>query len=411
MRFFWILVCSVGFGQTFEQRGFFETATTYFPQSATNDSAHLVNQTLFRWDASYRPFAWLKLSTVFDARFDSHRQFEREFRLDIADRRQLRPALSIRQLSATLHKGRWTAELGRQFIRWGKTDILNPTDRFAPKDFLSVINSDFLGVTAGRLTYERGNNTVDMVIQPIFTPSRGPLLYQRWGALPAGAESVPIIDEGARYPGGSQYGIRANHIGRGYEASMCFFEGYNHLPLYSYALTPTFNGGQLGVQVNFQRFFPKLRLYGGDFAMPLRWFTVKSEAAYFTTSTPQADEYLLYVVQLERTVKEWVFAGGYAGEAVTQRGTSTLNFAPDRGLTKAILGSASLTIDANRSISSELALRQNGAGIWARFSYSQLFGQHWRATAGLAVIRGDASDFLGQYRRNSYLSLALRYSF
>ena len=192
---------------------------------------------------------------------------------------------------------------------------------------------------------------------------------------------------------------------------MSFFEGYNHLPLYNFTAEPIVGVPNQTLAVDIQRFFPKLRMYGGDFAMPMRFFTLKSEAAYFTTTTPQADEYVLYVVQLERTMKEWVFAGGYAGEAVTHHGTSVLNFAPDRGLTRAALGSATYTIDANRSLTSEVAIRQNGKGVWGRFSYSQAFGQHWRATAGVAVIRGDATDFLGQYRRNSYLSLALRYSF
>ncbi len=71
-------------------------------------------------------------------------------------------------------------EIGRQFIRWGKTDLLNPTDRFAPKDFLNVVNTEFLGVLAARLTYEKGRNTWDAVYVPYFTPSRGPLLNQRW---------------------------------------------------------------------------------------------------------------------------------------------------------------------------------------------------------------------------------------
>ena len=35
---------------------------------------------------------------------------------------------------------------------------------------------------------------------------------------------------GARYPGGSQYGARWNHIGSGYEYSLCFFDGYQNLP-------------------------------------------------------------------------------------------------------------------------------------------------------------------------------------
>jgi hypothetical protein len=49
--------------------------------------------------------------------------------------------------------------------------------------------------------------------------------------------------------------------------------------------------------------------------------------------------------------------------------------------------------------------------VYAKAEYSQAFGQHWRATAGFAVVRGDAADFLGQYRRNSQAILTLRYSF
>ncbi len=48
---------------------------------------------------------------------------------------------------------------------------------------------------------------------------------------------------------------------------------------------------------------------------------------------------------------------------------------------------------------------------WAKLEYSQAFGAHWRATAAFTPIRGDESDFLGQYRHNSHAMLALRYSF
>jgi len=51
--------------------------------------------------------------------------------------------------------------------------------------------------------------------------------------------------------------------------------------------------------------------------MPTRWFTIKSEIGYFTSSSPLTDEYVLYVVQLERQTGEWIIIGGYAGEAVT----------------------------------------------------------------------------------------------
>jgi hypothetical protein len=386
--------------QNFEQRGFLENQTLIYPQTAPNDSGRIVNQTLLRWEVSDQVAPWLKLSASFDARTDTHQQTELGF--DLEDRSIRRPVFSLRRASATLHKGKLTAELGRQFIRWGKADILNPTDRFAPKDYLaSVVSSDFLGVVAARVTYESGPNTVDVVWQPLFTPSRTPLLLQRWTVLPAQAQGIPIIDNGARYPGGSQVGARFNHVGAGYEASLCFFDGYNNLPNF------TATGSISGVAV--QRYYPKLRLYGADLAVPLQWFTVKTEGAYFTSTTPGADEYALYVIQLERQVKEWSFVGGYAGEIVTRTSGNPLEFAPDRGFARSFLGHAGWTIDANRSLALEASVRFHGSV--AKLEYSQAFGQHWRATAGLTWIRGAETDFLGQYHRNSYASLAIRYSF
>jgi hypothetical protein len=151
-------------------------------------------------------------------------------------------------------------------------------------------------------------------------------------------------------------------------------------------------------------------MYGGDAAVPLRWLTVKGEAGYFTSTTSTADEYLDYVIQLERQAGEWTFVGGYAGEYIARK-RSSVDFAPDRGLTKAFLAHVQYTIDTNRSVSADTAVRQNGDGLWVRGQYSQAFGQHWRATVGFTWIHGEPGDFLGQYHRNSYLSLGLRYSF
>ena len=390
--------------QQFEQRGFIENRAVMYPQTTPDDSGRVVDELLFREEASYRLSSWLRVSGAFDARTDTHLQTQREWALNGDDRTLERPAFSVRRLSATIHRGKFTAEIGRQLIRWGKTDILNPTDRFAPKDYLSsVVDTEFLGVTAARVTYESGGNTVDLVWQPWFTPSRTPLLNQRWAALPVQAAGVSLQDAGARYPGTSQVGARWNHVGAGYEYSLCVFDGYQNLPSFDAAFTP------LPASVTVTRMYPQLRLYGGDAAVPLRWATVKGEAAYFTSSTPGGEEYALYVIQIERQVKEWSFVGGYAGSVVTREAASPLEFAPDRGFAKSFVGRAGLTIDANRDLAIETAVRAGGSFV--RFEYSQLFGQHWRATGGIAWIRGDMDDFLGQFRWISYGSLALRYSF
>src|SRR4029077_7689292 len=125
--------------------------------------------------------------------------------------------------------------------------------------------------------------------------------------------------------------------------------------------------------------------------------------------TADADEYVLYVVQLERQAGEWLMTGGYAGEAVTKR-RAAFSFAPDRGLTRSFVARASYTIDPGRSAAIEGAIRENGRGLYAKGEYSWARGQHWRTTLTAALLAGRDTDFLGQYRRNSHFGAALRYS-
>jgi hypothetical protein len=96
---------------------------------------------------------------------------------------------------------------------------------------------------------------------------------------------------------------------------------------------------------------------------------------------------------------------------VERNAQNPLEFSPDRGLAKAFLGRASYNWDANTTLSFDAAVRQTGAGSLVHLEYTRAIGQHWRATAGISWIRGDAGDFLGQYHRNSSGMLALRYSF
>jgi hypothetical protein len=397
-------LAAFGWGQRYSQRGFLDTRLTLYPQTAPNDSGRVIGESLFRYEASFQATPNLRFNGSFEARTDTHRQVERSLRLDWQDRGLLRPTFSLRRLSATYHRGPFNVELGKQFIRWGKADILNPTDRFAPRDFLNVVNNDFLAVAAARLTWECGPDTLEFVYTPRMTPSRTPLFNQRWVVLPEVPFAQAIGPGSARYPGGPQFGARYNHVGAGYEYSLSVFEGFNHLPL----LAPELR--LFPFQINLGRSFPKLRMYGGDAAVPLRWFTIKAEGAWFRSPQKNADEYALYVVQLERQWGEWLFIGGYAGQVVTEE-RSPLDFAPDRGIARTFLGRASYTIDANRSLAVETAIRQNAEGAYVKVEYSQLFGQHWRTTAGFALLRGDPEDFLGQYRRNSHAILGLRYSF
>jgi len=397
-----LLVAAAAAGaQDFSQRGFVETTGYFFPRSALNDSGHAVGETLVRYEAFYKLAPSLKIAGAIDLAVDTHLETERDLQLGWWGRERLRPAIDIRRLSATYSRGRLTVEAGKQFVRWGKTDVLNPTDRFAPRDFLNVIDNDFLAVTAARVTYGTASDTIDLVFEPRLTPSRVPLLNQRWAILPP---DIPVTETTPAFPGGTQAGARWNHVGRLAEYSLSFYNGYDHLPLYDARL----QFDPFGVTAG--RFYPQLRMYGGDAAVPLPYVTLKAEAGYFTSSTPQSDEYALYVLQLERQSGEWSFIGGYAGQVVTRHGT-TLAYSPTRGSTRALVARAGYTIDTNRAVAVETVARQNLHGFYVKPEYTQAIGQHWRATAGFILIAGRDTDFLGQYHRNSSLLLRLRYSF
>jgi len=404
MRWLLLFAPSICFSQDFWQRGYLEFRLFAFPQIVINDSAHFVGEALFRYELEKSLFKGWRLAGATETRIDTHHQVERRFYVNWDDRGLQRPAFSIRRLSLIYGKGRFTAEAGKQSIRWGKADILNPTDRFAPRDFLAVVDNDFLAITAARAIYEGKTDSIEFVVQPLFTPSRVPLLNQRWAVLPAQFQEAPIRETGANFPERLQSGVRWNHLGKTLEWSFMFYEGYNHLPNFNGRLDVASNTAEV------QPWYPQLRLYGGDTAIPLPWLTVKAEAGYFTTISPNSDEYVIYVLQGERQFGELSLVGGYAGEWVTDR-RNAFQFSPDRGFARSFLGRASYALGPNRSVTLEYVIRQNGDGLLLRSEYSRLFGQHWRATAGFTAIRGSPDDFLGQYRRNSYASINLRYSF
>jgi hypothetical protein len=316
----------------------------------------------------------------------------------------LRPRVALRRLSATFSHSGFTFDVGKQFIRWGRADVIYPTDRFAPRDYLNVLNAEVLPVIAARPSLQIGTETVEAIwtLQP--TPSRLPLFTQRWAPLPEAARSLTIVDAGSIVPDRPQYGLRWRHTGPKLETALSYFDGANHLPNVLAHVTPA--EGRLELL----RVFPAIRMLGGDVAVPTSWLTWKFEAAYVTSPKQETEEYFLYVIEVERQIGEWLLDFGYAGDHTTEEYAVPV-FSPDRGMARSVIGRASYTVDPRRTVVLEGAVRQNADGVFARAEYSQTFGQHTRLTLAGVAIGGDRTDFLGQYRDNSHVSAGLRFSF
>ena len=382
-------------------RGFFEVEAIGYPQTAPGDGTRGVASALARFEPSIDLGGGVSVAASFDARADTYEEVARDWSVAYWDRAAVRPALAIGRLALTLARGPVTFEIGKQFVRWGQVDIISPTDRFTARDYLLPVTSEALATTAARLTLAGRGRTLELVVAPRMTPSRMPLLSHRW--IGAQAAGFSLSDAGAVHGRDPQYGVRFNHLGSRAEYSVSFFQGYNHLPLLSVAPT-----GPAAAAVT--RRYPAIRAYGADLVVPLPVFAIKAEAAWIQSRAGDADDYGLYVVQAERQQGEWLLIGGYVGEVVTSR-RGALTFAPDRGLARSLVGRASLTIDARRSLAIESVARRDGDGFYAKLDYTHAVGGHWRVTLRLAAIRGAPDDYLGQYRRNGFIGAQGRFSY
>lgn len=401
---FLLLVAADAAAQRATYTGFIEARGFAFAEEAPNDPERLIADALFRQELVLRPARPLKLTAGLDLRHNTHDQVEDEWRLDFEDRGLRRPRAAVRQLSATIAAGWLTLDVGKQFIRWGRADIIYPTDRLAPRDFLNVIDTDLLPVIGARAAVQVGNETFEAVWVPQLTPSRLPLLDQRWAPVPPGPLPLALEDGGADIPDGPQVGGRWRHTGSRVELAVSVFDGFNHLPDIQLRPQPS-----LGT-IDILRVYPAIRMFGGDVAVPTPWLTLKGEVARIDSVSDTSDDYLLYVVEIERQVGEWLLDVGYAGEVVRESRVP-LVFSPDRSMARSVIGRALFTGASGRRVLMEGAVRQDGSGFYARVEFSESLGQYWRLTLTGVGLGGDPDDFLGQYRRNSHGSVALRVSF
>ena len=385
--------------------GFIEARGSLFPQEAANDDTRAIADIMWRQEGLFRPKSWVQLAAGVDLRANTHDQVEDVWRIDWEDRHLRPPRVSVRRLAATITAGRLTFNVGKQFIRWARADVLNPMDRFAPRDYSNVIDSEFLPVIGARASLQLGPETFEAAWTSQLTPSRMPLLSQRWTVLPELPAGISVIDAGSRFPTGGQAGGRWRHTGGRFESGLMYFDGFNHHPDIEVRAM-----GAAGTSLTLTRTFPRIRVYGAEFAIPTSWLTFKGEAAYFTSPHNTFDEYGLYVAEIERQIGEWLFTGGYAGE-VTTGDDAPLAFDPERSLASSFIVRAAYTVDPRRSIAVEAVGRQNGDGYYLNAEYSQAIGEFWRLTLTQIVLAGDEDDFLGQYKRNSHFSAALRLSF
>jgi hypothetical protein len=413
---------------TLEYGGFLESRAEIYPQRPKPADTHALavwQAQLWGQGSLHERLSW---RTSADFRLDTHDTVDRDRWFDLDQRGFQQPAGSLRELYVTAKLGAVDVRLGKQEIRWGRADGFNPTDNLMPYDYLNIVAEERIPVPAVKVDAYIRDTRLEAAWIPWFTPTRLPLLNQRWfprlpmsTQLPLGPTGALVdvdltfqdghVDFPARTFSNGQWGFRWNQVVSGGEFSLSYFDGFDDLPVFQPAtsLLPSMEP-RPQVLVTLNREYHRLRVFGADFASALGAFGVRGELAYFDQTGPVNRDRLVFIVGLDRTWGDWFAIVQYTDQIPARNFQNALIF-PDQGLRSSILYRIERTLSASQSVELRGVIGVRDGGFLVQVGHSVALSDAWKLKVGIMLLGGPRSSYLGQYRDNNYLNFQLRYSF
>ncbi len=208
----------------------------------------------------------------------------------------------MREAYLDLYFDNFDLRVGKQQIVWGKADGVFITDIVSPKNLYEFLLPEFdeirMGVIGAKFDYYIGNNTLEIVWLPVFTPTKYPNQNSVWSIKP-NFPVQPIFNYSKQKVSSS---LKNSEIFLKYSALTEYVDfeimgGYmwdDDPTLYS-SFTPNGSGG---MNLNITPEYKRLSLVGGSFSSTLGPFVFRGEAAYyfgkyFNTITPQINSGLV----------------------------------------------------------------------------------------------------------------------
>ena len=232
-------------------------------------------------------------------------------------------------------------------------------------------------------------HTFEAVWVPRFTPSRIPLLDQRWTALPPTPAPITVVDVGAVFPTARRRHSLEPRRATRLEYSLSFFDGFNHLPNIDARAGAAARRVQARAPLSDDAIVRRRR--GRADAAGSR---SKAKAAYFTSTIRRrpTSTCCTWSSWSARPASGCSSAAMPAKRVTRPRASATFRARPraDAGRSSAARRTRSIRIAASRS---KARCAQNGDGVYVKAEYSQARGQHWRATVAGVVSAASRTTF------------------
>lgn len=248
---------------------------------------HFRNEGILQLEGQRKLTRWSRVWLVAEGRADDA-GFVSGVHMRFPDTDTHRSAITAKEAVLRIDLPRATLAVGKQIYAWGTADIYNPTDVLNPYDYLDPIDHEKLGIWSASVSGTLAGVSLQLVVVPMFTPSRTPFLDGRWirgivdGRLPTAAELAFALEQlpigaqvlGRDLPATSwdsiQYAARVKTTVAGWDVSASYYDGFENTP----AVKRVDREGLI-----FQPVYSRITMAGVDFSTTWRKFEFHAEAA------------------------------------------------------------------------------------------------------------------------------------
>ncbi len=333
--------------------------------------------------------------------------------------------IGLRQAYLDIFFNSMDIRIGKQQIIWGKADGVFITDVISPKDLREFLLPDFdeirMGVTAIKIDYYMGNNTLEFVYVPSFSATRMPEQDSIW--MPEMDFPIqPIFDYSQKEVDQS---VNNSEIFLKYSvlSSSIDFEimgGYMWDDDPTLHVTKTID--PLTSQLASMRVTPqhhRLGLFGGSFSSTLGGFVIRGESAYysgkyFQTTDPMAldsiieKNYIHYLIGADFTLAGIKMSTQFIQQVILDYNEPILKDQFENTMTF-LARKDFLRETLALELFAYIGLNKGDSLVRIKATYKLVDG--FDILLGANIFSGDTKGSFGQYGNNDMLYMKVKYSF
>lgn len=321
--------------------------------------------------------------------------------------------------------------VGKQFYSWGTADGSNPTDNLNPRDYHDVPDREKMGIFSFSASYYPPDASLTLVVIPLFTPSRLPVIHSRWIGNPTkkptsandpgvlNADLPPGVSLKRRAMPGKelekiQVGLRAKKSIAGWDLSLSYFDGFDTMPVV-----------RLTTSTSARPVFNRMRVVGADFSTTSGKLEYHGEWAWRLYESGRAssifpivlggmytwDEDWVKAIGLEQIIFNFEYARDF-----TLHHRDNPNFRESgvftRPFRESILTRVALKFDENNEL--HISGNPNFYGhnnYFLQPKFIHKFSDSLKMEGGWELFWGSQNSFWGKWKRNDRTFVLLTYLF